>query len=243
MTSATQGPGELAGASSPEALHYYSLLPEPGQAEGLVVEEFLFAADHTTVGLAGAGWTAGGGWWSSAAFIRGMRTDPRLRARIAAVRRHEAEDVYRRLGGGELPDETALRTYFRDHDVLPGSAPLLLSAPQAPDGFRERRLYRVLFANELGEDRLARLRDVWRMAAPGDSADPRARVVGTARLRLASDVFTWDLRRIGPGVAWCLDVTAYLNSPSGGALGPLLRELTTVMRHEGLIPVTIERFS
>jgi hypothetical protein len=38
-------------------------------------------------------------------------------------------------------------------------------------------------------------------------------------------------------------VTVRLGGPSDAAVGPLLRELTAVMRAEGLIPVTIERFS
>jgi hypothetical protein len=36
---------------------------------------------------------------------------------------------------------------------------------------------------------------------------------------------------------------ARLASGCGDAIGPLLRELTAVMRKLGLIPVTIERFS
>lgn len=68
-------------------------------------------------------------------------------------------------------------------------------------------------------------------------------MIGTAHLAVADDLFTWDLRRIGPGVAWCLDLTAYLGGSSGEAIGPVLRELTTVMRQHGLIPMTIERFS
>ncbi|MFI7449828.1 hypothetical protein ACIBQX_20210 [Nonomuraea sp. NPDC049714] len=38
---------------------------------------------------------------------------------------------------------------------------------------------------------------------------------GTAAARVAGDAFTWDVRRIGPGTAWCLDVTVRL-----GALVP-----------------------
>ncbi|MEV0595786.1 hypothetical protein [Nonomuraea cavernae] len=208
-------------------------------AEGIVVEEFTLAGDHTAIGLDSAGWTATDGWWSSAAFSRGMRTDTRLRARIVAARRDDAEAVYRRLGGGELPGETALRGRFHDHQPLGGSAPLRLGSAQVPDGFRDRRVYRVLFANDLREDGPPRLRSAWRMTL----ADPPARVAGTAHRRVAGDVFTWDLRRIGPGVAWCLDLTACLASASDDAVRPLLRELVTVLRHAGLIPVTIERFA
>jgi hypothetical protein len=245
------GEATVIGACAPQPLlDYYLVLPETAvgepsaQADGIVVEEFVLTDDYTAIGLNTAGWTAAdGSWWSSAAFSRGMRIDPKLRTRIVAVGRRDVEIIYRRLGGGELPDETTLRTYFHDCESLTDSAPLLLSPPQVPHGFRDKRVYRILFANELGEDRLAYLQAVWQMALADDVTDPQARVIGTAHLRVANDIFTWDLRRIGPGVAWCLDVTAYLASRSGDAIGPLLRDLTTVMRHAGLIPVTIERFT
>jgi hypothetical protein len=238
-----------AAVAGAHALDYYVVLPEHGTgepsapADGIVVEEFVLADDHTAIGLDSAGWTAAdGGWWSSAAFSRGMRMDPELRHRVVAVPRRDAEVVYRRLGGGELPGETALRSYFHDRESL-GDPPLLLNSPEVPDGFHDKRVYRVLFAGELGLDRLAHLRAIWRMTLADNFADPRARVVGTARLSVADDLFSWDLRRIGPGVAWCLDLTACLAGRSDVAVRPLLRELTTVMRYEGLIPVTIERFS
>ncbi|GAB3986465.1 hypothetical protein [Plantactinospora veratri] len=66
-------------------------------------------------------------------------------------------------------------------------------------------------------------------------------VVGTARRRVGADAFTWELRRIGAGAAWCLDLTADLAGSRDDAVGPLLRELTTAARIAGLIPVTIER--
>jgi len=50
-----------------------------------------------------------------------------------------------------------------------------------------------------------------------------------------------EVRRIGAGIAWCLDLTAFLRT--GAALGPLLRELTAIMRRHGMIPVTVERFA
>lgn len=239
----------VVGRGEPQGpLDYYVVLAEAGgpagRVDGIVVEEFVFAADWTAAGLDGAGWSPGhGGWWSSAEFIRGMRTDPRLRARIRAVGRGEAEDVYRRLGGGELPDEAALRSRFHDRLPLDASAPLVFGPPEVPDGFHERRVYRVLFAGELDAARLGGLRAVWPMTLAEDFADPRARVAGTAHRRTARDRFTWELRRIGPGTAWGLDLTACLGGPSDQAVGPLLRELTTVLRHAGLIPVTVERFA
>ncbi|WP_203887213.1 hypothetical protein [Planotetraspora kaengkrachanensis] len=236
-----------AAAAVAGALDYYLVLPERRDdgtpADGIVVEEFVLGGDHTAIGLDCAGWTAADGqWWSSAAFSRGMRGEPDLRRRVAAVPRRDAEAVYRRLGGGELPSETELRSLFRDREPL-GEPPLLLGSPDVPDGFHDRRLYRVLFAGELAGEGLAHLLAGWRMTPPGDFADPRARVAGTARLSVAGDLFSWDLRRIGPGVAWCLDLTACLAGPSDAAVRPLLRQLTTAMRYEGLIPVTIERFS
>ncbi len=229
-----------------ESLDYYLL----SEASGILVEEFVLAGDGTATGLDSAGWSAagfdgvgwsagGGGWWSSAACARALRTDAGLRGRAVAVLRGEAEGAYRRLAGAELPDEATLRTFFRDRLPLAGSPPLVLTPPQPCDGFHEVRVYRVLFAGDLGQDSLPRLRKVWGMAL----ADPRERVVGTAGSRVADDSFTWEVRRIGPGTAWCLDVTARLGGRSDAAVRPLLRELVAVMRAEGLIPVTIERFS
>jgi hypothetical protein len=216
-------------------LDYYLL----GPADGIVVEEFVLADDHSAVGLNSTGWTpAGRRWWSSAEFSRAMRTDPALRARVVAVERAEVEIAYRRLGGGDLPDEPTLRGYFRDYEPLATSAPLFLGTAPVPDGYREKRLYRVLFAGELALDRLADLRAVWHMETA--SSD---RVAGTAHLPVGDDLFSWDLRRIGEGVAWCLDLTAYLGAGSGTALGALLRELTATVRRHGMIPVTIERFT
>jgi hypothetical protein len=213
------------------------LIPARAITDGIVVEEFVLADDHTAVGLRSAGWTAADRrWWSSAEFGRAMRADPALRRRVAAAERAEAETAYRRLGGGDLPDEPTLHGYFRDYEPLATSAPLLFGTGPVPDGYQEKGLYRVLFAGELTPERLADLRAVWHM----ETAEPE-RVAGTARLPVGDDLFTWDLRRIGEGIAWCLDVTAYLGA--GSALGPLLRELTAIMRRHGMIPVTVERFA
>jgi hypothetical protein len=222
----------------PGPLDYYLVLPRTQdrvRPDALVVEEFVLAEDCSALGLDTACWSPGdGGWWSSAAFSRSMRAGPDLRARVVPVSRAEAALAFRRLGGGELPDEQTLRTHFRDRAPLATSAPLRLTA--GPD---DNRVYRILFANELSPDGLARLRNLWRMR----STDADRRVIGTGQLRVAEDVFRWDLRRVGPGVAWCLDVTANLGSRSGHAIEPLLRALTTAVRQQGLIPVTIERFS
>ncbi|WP_182906688.1 hypothetical protein [Microbispora sp. H13382] len=233
-----RGQPALAAAAPEAALDYYLITSETG-AEGVVVEEFALADDFRTVGLNTAGWTAADGvWWSSAAFGRAMREDPGLRARAHAVSRPEAEAAYHGLGGGELPGEAWLRAMFHDYRLLPDSPPLRLSPPQVPEGFHDTRVYRVLFA---GEPSLPRLAEMVTLAA--EAGDPRTRVVGTGALRTASDVFTWDVRRIGPGAACSVDLTAHLGTTSDEALGPLLRRLTTVMRHAGPVPVTVERFS
>jgi hypothetical protein len=188
-------------------LDYYLI---DGATEGIVVEEFVRAADHTTVGLDTAGWTpADASWWSSAAFSRAMRGDPHLRARVVAGDREAAEAAYRRLGGGALPDEATLRGYFRDRLPLATAPPLRLRQEHGT------RVYRVLLAGDPRPDRVA----AW--PATGDQ-------------------FTWELRRIGGGIAWAVDVTARL-AGSDEAVGPLLRELTAAARRQGLIPVTTER--
>lgn len=234
-------------------LDYYVITSETtapaAPPAGIVVEEFVLADDGTATGLNGAAWTrtdgaADGTWWSSAEFTRAMRADPKLRGRVVAVSRHDAEAAYRRLGAGELPGETTLRTHF--HDTLPfdGSAPLRLGPPDVPEGFHDRRVYRILFAGDLSEVGLANLSAAWRMRAADD--DARGRVVGTACVSVADDLFSWDLRRVGEGAAWSVDLTACLAGPyaqAGDVIRRLLRELTTAMRREGLIPVTIERFS
>ncbi len=231
-------------------LDYYVIYPEvwdgdlAARPDGIAVEEFLLADDHTATGLANAVWTAAeGGWWSSAAFSRELRRDAKLRARIVPVGRADAETAYRRLGAGALPDETTLRGRFHDHLALPNSSPLSFAPPEVPEGFREKRVYRILFAGELRKDRVAHLQRVWAMTPADDAADPRARVLGTARLRVPDALYAWELRRVGPGLASSVDLTVCLTAPPSDTLGVLLRKLAAVVRLEGLIPVTIERFA
>ncbi|MET8161174.1 hypothetical protein ABZT47_32865 [Sphaerisporangium sp. NPDC005289] len=213
--------------------------------DGIVVEEFVFDDDHTTVGLDTACWSASdGAWRSSAALSRDLRGDPALRLRVVPVPRRDAEDAYRLAHGRELPGEPALRTLFTDRLPVPGSAPLRLEDAQVPEGFHDKRLHRVLFAGDLTPGRLPALQAAWGMTLTGDAADPRTRVLGTARVHVAGDVFTWELRRVGPGGACALDLTACLATSSDAAIGPLLRRLTTTLSHTGgLIPVMVERFS
>ncbi|NBE84169.1 hypothetical protein [Micromonospora rubida] len=244
---AVHRPGPAAPVPQP-ALDYYLVHPDgPGGSvaapEGLVVEEFVLGEDWAAVRLDSAAWTpADGHWWDCAAFSRSIRVDAHLRRRVVGVPRHEAATAYRLLGGGELPGEEALRGHFHDGQPLSRAAPLRLNPHPAGAGMRDSRVYRVLFAADLRPDGLANLRGGWRMASTGDPADPEARVIGVASRRVGADSFTWHLRRIGAGGPWCLDLSADL---AGGAdpLGPLLRELTAALRMQGLIPVTIERFS
>ncbi|OZV84341.1 hypothetical protein CA850_00235 [Micromonospora echinospora] len=230
------------------ALDYYLVRPRPSDdrpaapPEGIVVEEFLFGADHTVLRVDSAAWTPGGpGWWTAPALSRNIRADPELRGRVVGVPRHRAEVVYRQLGGATLPDEATLRGHLRAGDTRATSAPLLLSPERVTPGFHSTRVYRVLFANELGPDDLVELSSVWQMA--GTDPPRPGGVVGTARRRVGADVFRWELRRIGVVGAYCLDLTVDLATGRDDGVRPVLRELTTTLRLRGLIPVTVERFS
>ncbi|MET8263246.1 hypothetical protein ACFYP0_08660 [Micromonospora arida] len=225
-------------------LDYYLVLPRPDDrslnttVEGIVVEEFTRHHDFTTTGLDSAGWTPEVGWWSSAALSRGMRTDPEMLTRVLPTSRREAEDVHRALGGWQLPAEKVLRTHFLDHQPIATAPPLRLGPAQPPDGFHEQRVYRILFAKDLRAEQVASLRTAWRTPAGGTAAS-----AATGRLDEHGDQFTWDLRRVGHSLAWCLDVTALLRTDATAALGSTLSELTNVLRGHGLIPVTTERFA
>ncbi|RKR92151.1 hypothetical protein BDK92_6585 [Micromonospora pisi] len=241
--------GPAFASPSQRSLDYYLILSEPGRApssakvDGILVEEFEFAEDSSTIALRGAGWTAGE-WWDATSFSRRLRTEEELRRRLVTARRDRVEHVYRRFGTGELPAETTLRSYFGVGDSSVFSPPLRLGLAEAGDGFDETRVYRILFTNDLSRDGLAALLDGWRMTVAEDVSRPATRVVGSARLRVADDLFTWDLRRVGPGVAWAVDLTANLAvAGAGERVGPLLRVLTAAARDQGLIPVTIDRFS
>lgn len=106
---------------------------------------------------------------------------------------------------------------LRDYVEFPEASMLALSPDTPLAGYREKRLYRILFARTPLEPTLA-----------GEQAE-------------GGDLFQWQLRNIGNGVAWCLDLAAQLND--GTTLGPVLDRLTEHMRlRQGLIPVTTERF-
>lgn len=226
---------QAAGAS----LDYYLIFATPDDRDrgapplGILVEEFVLCDDYTAAGIDSVEWSsATGAWGDSPATSRGIRTDALLRSRVIAASRHDAGGVYQACGGGELPPEAEIRTLFRERQPLPAAAPLDLGATGS-------RLYRVLFAGELGGDGLANVRSALRLE-PID--DPLARVIGAATATAADHTFTWELRRIGPGIAWCLDMTVRLGTGPESAVGALLHHHRQAIRGQGLIPVTVERF-
>lgn len=205
---------------------------------GILVEEFVLCDDYTAAGIDCAEWTAEcGEWRESPGSSRAIRADPALRDRVLPVTRRDARETYSMLGGGALPEEAELRAFFQYRQALPAAAPLDLGgSPSA-----QTRRYRILFAGELGERGLANVSTVLRLEPPREN--PRARIAGTATATAAGHTFTWELRRIGPGIAWCLDVTVRLSAGPLAAIGALLHHHRQAIRGQGLIPVTIERFA
>jgi hypothetical protein len=166
----------------------------------------VLAGDYSAANLNSAAWTPEDGrWWSAPAFSQQLRIDPWLRGRAVPAPRSAAAAVYRRLGGGELPCEEVLRGYFGEGTPL-SAPPLRLDTVPVAAGGDQTRVYRILFAKDLGAAGLANLWEAWRM----EPAGARTGVVGTARRCAGGDVFSWDLRRIGTGAAWCVDLTASL---------------------------------
>lgn len=208
-----------------QALDYY-LLRAGSDVDGVLVEEFVRGRDGSTVGLRGALWRRTG-WVGSSSFSRALRGDPSLLAAVVPVSRRGAEEAFAGLGGGALPDEEGLRDGFVDYVSLATAAPLRLGPAAAPDGFHERRLYRVLFAGG--------------SVGGGVSASPAVGGV-SGRREVGVDLFSWTLRRVGNGLAWGLDVTVLLATSADDTVTPMLRELSTGVREKGLVPVMTERF-
>lgn len=221
-------------------LDYHLVLPAPGghDGKGILVEEFTRQDDFSATGLHSASWTPGGGWWSSASLSRALRTDPAVLARVVPTDRAEVASAYRRLGGGELPSEAVLRTYFRDHQPIATAPPLRLGPAEPPEGFHERRVYRVLFAKDLRADQVASLRTRWRTTGGGVAGS-----VAGGRRESGGDEFTWDVRRVGHTLAWCLDVTVLMRTGTMESVPATLTDLTNLLRRHGLVAVTTERFS
>jgi hypothetical protein len=177
----------------------------------------------------------------ASATSRRLRVDAALRERVTPVGRAAAAALYRDLCGADLPDEAALRARFGAPPVQP-PPPLRLNGSKATPGFHETRVYRILFTDELTQDGLAALSEAWQMPVTGDLTDPDVRILGAVRRQVSGDAFRWDLRRIAAGAAWGLDVTCDLLGDRDEAVGVLLRGLTTQMRQQGMIPVTVDRF-
>ncbi|MFI7154520.1 hypothetical protein ACIBO2_57225 [Nonomuraea sp. NPDC050022] len=237
MSDGAQG----AGGADDASMDYYLIFAAPEDRDrgapplGILVEEFVLCADYTAAGIDSVEWSAGAGAWrGSATTSRDIRTDALPRSRVIPVSRHDASDAYQACGGGELPREAEIRSLPRERQPLPAAAPLDL-------GTAGSRRYRVLFAGEPRD--LGSLRSALRLEPVEDPADPLARVVGTATATAAGHDFTWELRRIGPGIAWCLDVTVRLGTGPEAPIGALLHHHRQAIRGQCLIPVTIERFA
>ena len=72
-----------------------------------------------------------------------------------------------------------MRTYFVTIRPFATAPPLRLGPAQPPEGFQERRVYRVLFAKDLARIRWRALRAVWRTADDGTAGGIRRRVATT----------------------------------------------------------------
>jgi hypothetical protein len=183
--------------------------------DGVLIEEFVRDRDYSAKGLCGAVWTfAEPRWRGASSFSRAVRTDPALLARVVPTDRAGAEAVI-----ADLAAEEELRAHFLDYEPFATAPPLRLRPAEAPDGFREHRLYRVLFAKD-----------------PRDGEFTGRRMVG-------GDQFSWTLRRVGGGLGWGLDVMVLLAGGADDAVGPVIDELTGALLGRGLIPVTTERFA
>lgn len=202
------------------ALDYYTVHDRDGRLRTLVVEEFVLRDDFTAAGIDSAGFS--GEWWSSAGFSRLLRTE--AAASTTPVSRTGAEAAFRDLGGSRLPAEPLLREHFGDRAIFPDVPPLRLGPD---DG---RRVYRLLFARDLDERRLAALLESLRLSPVDD--------LGVAG-RSVTEHGVCELRRVG-GVAWSIDLTF----PSTSAeIGSLVGSALLAARDHGLIPVTVERFA
>jgi hypothetical protein len=206
-------------------LDYY-LIHSDGELDGVLVEEFAFAPDDTTLGLACTAWTRRRNtWWSDERFSREARTDPAKAAALRTVDRAAADEAFGSLVGHPLHDEEILRGCFRDYVRLPAATPLVLGAEPT------RRIHRVLLAGDVQEpERLCVALTLVQGTANGG-------IVGVAH---RGEAVSWCLRRIGGGLAWCVDVTSPADHTG---LRAHLHRLMTIVRAHGFLPVTVERLA
>ncbi len=188
-------------------------------SEAMVVEEFAVDAGGCAVGIDCVVYVAGErGWRGSARLSRAMRSEVEVRDRTAVLSRAAAETAYAELGGGVLAGEAALRAGFGQRWSFPPALPLVFGAGDVPEGFRERRIYRLLFASGLPE-------------------------VDTGRVDRDGHVFVWQARDVGQGLAWAVDFTVLIGRGEEGAVSWVLTSARRSLCRAGLIPVTVERFA
>ncbi|MFY1656117.1 hypothetical protein [Micromonospora sp. WMMD1274] len=134
--------------------------------------------------------------------------------------RAAAAAFYWDLCDADLPDEPELRACFGDLPAQAASA-VRLSGPEARRGFRETRVYRILFADELIQDALAALSEEWQMPTRTMSGAKRT-VLTTARtgydpMGRPTSSSVGKSADSGPVGWWKLDETSY--NDNAGFLG------------------------
>ncbi|MEU4689317.1 hypothetical protein [Actinoplanes sp. NPDC023714] len=200
----------------------------------LLVEEFVIGADHAAVGLHSLLWSAGPTAGASGGPSGGPSAGPSaglsesvpgwrdgtafsraLRTSPDLPPRVTPTDRDGAAAAVALPAEPSLRAMFGPALPLPVAAPLRFGPPDP-----RRHRYRILFA-------------------------PHHPAVGalSGHHRAAGDAYAWQLRAVGPGLAWALDVTVDLAGPSEATIDATLAHLTAAARRTGLIPITTERFA
>ena len=224
-------------------LDYYRVAAaESARAEAILVEELVLRDDGTAIGIDSVLWTAVSRAWQAASeFSRDLRIE-RACANGSGPSTARPPRPCSGCSAG-----TSCRTR---RCCGPGSATSCRCRPRPccgsgrgrrRPGFRERRVYRILFAGELDRGGLRCLRTRWLLDPVEPAADPTGQIAGRARRTVDDHELVWELRRVGAGLGWAVDVTADLaDAPVAAALA-VLRELRQQARAEGLVPVTVER--
>ncbi len=197
-----------------DPLDYYLMAGRTLVVEAFAVDESGCATGLDCLSCTGPQWA----WQASAELSRAVRADERLRRDTAVLTRAQAETAFAALGGGTLPGEAALRARFGSRWCFRSAAPLVLRTGDVPAGFRERRVYRLLFANGLP-------------AFPAGGFEQ------------GGHHFDCRPRDVGPGLAWALDVTVLLGAGPEQEVVRVLGAARAALREAGLIPVTVERFA